>query len=330
MTMIQQRPPAAPAAPANTEFETDAHVETKEQISDGVVALTLRAGQPFPPWAPGAHIDLILNGRQPVRQYSLCGDPADRTRWRVAVRREPAGRGSSRYVHDRLRVGDLVRVGGPRNRFPLVHSARYLFIAGGIGITPILPMIAAADAAGADWRLAYGGRRRSGMAFRDELAGYGDRATVHPRDEAGRLPLDALLGSPQADTLVYCCGPESLLAAVEQRCAAWPPGSLHVERFAARPLAEPIRDRAFDVVLARTGLTLTVPPDRSVLSVVEQAGAPVLYACAEGSCGTCETPVLEGRPDHRDSVLTDDERRACDRMLLCVSRSCTPRLVLDL
>jgi ferredoxin-NADP reductase len=227
-------------------------------------------------------------------------------------------------------VGDRVHVRGPRNNFPLVGSPRYLFVAGGIGITPLLPMIRAAEAAGADWRLVYGGRRRASMAFLDELAGYGDRVSVRPQDETGLLDLDALLGTPQPDTLVYCCGPEPLLAAVEQRCAGWPRGALHVERFAPRPQAEPARAVAFDVVLAQSGRTLTVPPDRSILSVLEQAGVGVLSSCAEGTCGTCETTVLEGVPEHRDSVLDEQERERNDCMMICVSRACSDRLVLDL
>ncbi|MGH3178948.1 MAG: PDR/VanB family oxidoreductase, partial [Streptosporangiaceae bacterium] len=240
------------------------------------------------------------------------------------------GGGGSRFVHDRLRAGDTVRVRGPRNNFELAPSPRYQFIAGGIGITPILPMIAAASAAGADWRLLYGGRYRASMAFLPALAAYGDRVTVAPQDETGLLDLDALLGTPQPDTLVYCCGPEPLLAAVESRCRAWPARSLHVERFSARPLTAPVRAEAFEVELAASELTLTIPPDRSILDVVEEAGVGVLSSCAEGTCGTCETAVLSGVPDHRDSVLTEEERQARDCMMICVSRSCTERLVLDL
>ena len=315
----------------NREFEADVRVESKQEVADGVVTLTLRetSGSPLPRWSPGAHVDLILDG-VPTRQYSLCGDPADRCRWRLGILRDADGGGGSRFVHDRLRAGDTVRVRGPRNKFGLVGSHRYLFIAGGIGITPILPMIAAAHSAGADWQLLYGGRRRASMAFLDELGRYGGRVTVAPQDETGLLDLDSLLGTSQPDTLVYCCGPEPLLAAVEERCRAWPPRSLHVERFSARPLTAPVRAEAFEVELARSELTLTVPPDRSILDVVEDAGVGVLSSCAEGTCGTCQTAVLDGLPDHRDSVLTEDERRAGDCMMICISRSCTARLVLDL
>jgi ferredoxin-NADP reductase len=314
-----------------SEFEADVRVAAARQAADGVVTLALRevGDHPLPPWEPGAHVDLVLD-EAPTRQYSLCGDPADQHEYRLGILRDPDGRGSSRYVHDRLRDGDIVRVRGPRNNFPLVDSPRYLFIAGGIGITPILPMIATVDAAGADWQLVYGGRSRRSMAFLDELARYVDRVCVSPQDETGLLDLDALLGTPRPNTLVYCCGPEPLLAAVEQRCTAWPPRSLHVERFAPKPQAAPVLTEAFEVVLRQSELTLTVPPERSILSVVEEAGVGVLSSCAEGTCGTCETRVLDGEPDHRDSVLDEEERRANDCMMICVSRSCGPRLVLDL
>jgi len=314
------------------EFEADVHVETKDQVADGVVALTLRQvdKHPLPRWAPGAHVDLIIDG-VPMRQYSLCGEPRDHHRWRLGILRDQDGGGGSRYVHDRLQVGEVVRVRGPRNNFELVESPGYLFIAGGIGITPILPMIAAAEAAGADWQLVYGGRRRASMAFVDELARYGDRVSICPEDETGLLDLDTLLGTAQAETLIYCCGPEPLLAATEERCAkSWPPRTLHVERFAAKPLSVPSLTGPFEVELAQSELVLTIPPDRSILEVVDEAGVGVLSSCAEGTCGTCETTVIDGRPDHRDSVLTEEEKLANDCMMICVSRSCTPRLILDL
>jgi len=298
----EQRPPAGTVPGVTRVFEADVRVESKQQVADGVVALTLRpiADGPLPRWSPGAHVDLILDG-VPTRQYSLCGDPADHQLWRLGILRDAEGGGGSRFVHDQLQAGHTVRVRGPRNNFGLDASPRYLFIAGGIGITPLLPMIAAAEAAAADWRLLYGGRRRASMAFLGELARYGDRVTVAPQDETGLLDLDSLLGTPQPDTLVYCCGPEPLLAAVEERCLAWPARSLRVERFSARPLTAPVRAEAFEVELARSELTLTIPPDRSILDVVEEAGAGVLSSCAEGTCGTCETAVLDGLPDHRDS-----------------------------
>jgi ferredoxin len=191
-------------------------------------------------------------------------------------------------------------------------------------------MIAEAEAAGAEWSLLYGGRRRSSMAFLDELSRYGERVVVAPQDEVGLLDLDSVLGEPRADTLVYCCGPEPLLAAVEQRCAAWPPGALHVERFAAKPLLQTGEETSFDVTLARSGLTLPVPPDKSIFDVVQDAGISVLGSCYQGICGTCEQVVLEGDVDHRDSVLSENERASNETMMICVSRCRSQRLVLDL
>ncbi|WP_326834143.1 PDR/VanB family oxidoreductase [Amycolatopsis rhabdoformis] len=308
-----------------TELELDVVPAAPERLADGVVRLTLRhpAGAEMPAWAPGAHVDLVL-GPDLVRQYSLCGDPADRSVLQVAVLHEPAGRGGSTFVHG-LTGGERLRLRGPRNHFALEPAPRYLFVAGGIGITPIVPMLAAAEAAGAEWRLLYGGRTRASMAFVEELRSmYGDRVEVVPQDERGLLDLDAALASAP-DAAVYCCGPEPLLAAMEQRCA---PGSLHLERFTAKPDTEP--KAAFEVELAQSGRTLVVPADRSILSVVEESGVPVLSSCQEGTCGTCETGVLDGVPDHRDAVLTAAEREAGDVMMICVSRCAGSRLVLDL
>jgi ferredoxin-NADP reductase len=304
-------------------------VEQLEPLAEGVLGLDLRAadGGELPPWRPGAHIDLLLEPGL-VRQYSLCGDPADRYRWRVAVLREPASRGGSRHVHERLAPGTRLQIDGPRNHFELLPAEEYIFIAGGIGITPILPMLGAAASAGARWRLLYGGRQRASMAFLDRLDRYGDRVSVHPQDETGLLDL-GLLDTPRPDTLVYCCGPEPLLAAVEARCAGWADGALRVERFTPRE-ATFAADHDFEVVLSSSGRTVSVPAGISVLKAVEQAGVSVLSSCREGTCGTCETGVLEGEPDHRDSVLTAAECAAGDVMMICVSRCRGERLVLDL
>ncbi|MEW2045064.1 PDR/VanB family oxidoreductase [Streptomyces sp. NPDC005476] len=317
--------------------DTTLAVAARTRAADSVVSLTLRRpdGGPLPPWTPGAHIDVFLNGGnggggELIRQYSLCGHPAARDAWQIAVLREPQSRGGSAHVHDHLREGATVRVRGPRNNFPLRPAARHLFVAGGVGITPILPMVEAAEAAGDDWRLLYGGRTRTSMAFLDRLARHGDRVTVRPQDEYGLLDLAAHLGSPEEGTLVHACGPEPLLRAVEEQCAGWPPGTLGVERFAPARTAGSGPGETFEVELARSGLTLTVPADRSVLETLEGAGVAVDFSCREGTCGTCETDVLDGRPDHRDSLLSEDERAAGDTMLICVSRSCGPRLVLDL
>ncbi|GGM64823.1 ferredoxin [Micromonospora sonchi] len=302
----------------------------REQVAAEVVAITLGRpdGGDLPAWAPGAHVDLEL-GPGLVRQYSLCGDPAERATLRIAVQRESDGRGGSRFVHDRLTTGATVRVRGPRNNFRLVTAERYLFIAGGIGITPLRPMVAAADAAGADWRLVYGGRSRASMAFAEALRDkYGDRVSLYPQDETGLLDLAGLLGRPDTG-LVYCCGPEALISAVEERCRGWPPGCLHVERFAPTE-ATGGEETTIEVELRLSGRTVTVPPGTPILDAVEKAGVQVLSSCREGTCGTCETTVLAGEPEHRDSLLTEEERAAGDTMMICVSRARTPRLVLEL
>jgi ferredoxin-NADP reductase len=308
-------------------------VTGKSPAAEGVAVLELARpdGRRLPDWTPGAHIDVTLaNGE--TRQYSLCGDRWDAYRYRVAVLREVDGRGGSAYVHDELAAGDPVTLGGPRNNFAMVPSARYVFVAGGIGITPLLPMITQAERVGAEWTLLYGGRRRASMAFLDDLAPYGDRVHVVPQDEAGLLPLASWLGEPRTDTVVYCCGPAPLLAAVEQTVAAagWAPHRLRTERFTATEVAAPVRDAPFTVELTRTGTTVTVTPQISVLAAARDAGATTLSSCEKGTCGTCETTVLGGVPDHRDSILADHERAAGDCMFPCVSRSCTDRLVLDL
>jgi ferredoxin-NADP reductase len=314
------------------EVDLTLQVASRTEGAEGVVVLELRdpSGADLPAWAPGAHLDLELpNGL--TRQYSLCGDPNDRSVWRIGVLREPEGRGGSAYVHDELTEGVQIDVRGPRNNFPLVDSPHYVFIAGGIGITPILPMMAAADAAGAEWELHYGGRSRRSMSFLESMEELtGTRVTVHPQDEVGLIDLEAILGTPRPDTVVYCCGPEPLLQAVEKQCVTWPAGALHVERFSPKEFGEPLLQGAFEVELATSGMTLTVPPDKSILEVVEEAGVPVLSSCQEGTCGTCETPVLEGEVDHRDSLLTPAEQEANDTMFICVSRAACPKLVLEL
>ncbi|OBF29694.1 PDR/VanB family oxidoreductase [Mycobacterium sp. ACS4331] len=315
--------------------ELELTVSVREDVADRAVALTLRRpdGRPLPCWEPGAHIDLVL-GDGLVRQYSLCGNPGEQDSWRIAVQLEPDGRGGSREVHERLLPGATVRVRVPRNNFRLESAERYTFIAGGIGITPLLPMIAAVNAAGADWHLTYGGRQRSSMAFADELvAEYGDRVTVRPQDEVGVIDLDALLGAQRtiaADERLYCCGPAPLLAAVEQRISGDSRDRLRIERF--EPAEDTVRetDQAFEIELASTGQVLTVEATESILDALARDGYKVESSCQEGLCGTCETGVLAGEVDHRDTLLTPAEREANELMMICVSRAACPRLVLDL
>src|SRR3954453_11876013 len=318
------------AAPPRTTTVT-LGVTGKELVADGVATLTLARpdGGRLPDWTPGSHIDLVLpNGL--TRQYSLGGGRWDAHSYRVGVLLEEESRGGSSHVHEQLQPGHLVGVGGPRNNFPLVPAERYLFVAGGIGITPLLPMVQQADLLGADWRLLYLGRSRKSMAFLDQLAPYGDRVVVHPKDERGPLDLAGFLGELTEGTRVYCCGPARLVAAMEAVAADWPPHTLRTERFVAEEQAAPARTAPFEVQLARSGTTVTVAPEVSVLEAVAGAGVEVLSSCRQGICGTCETAVVAGRPDHRDSLLDDDERAAGDCMYICVSRSLSDRLVLDL
>jgi ferredoxin-NADP reductase len=311
-------------------------VARRHQASHDVVQLWLEPsdGAVLPRWEPGAHIDLVLSDSL-VRQYSLCGDPADGAAWQVAVQLSPGGgRGGSRAVFERLHPGCEVPTRGPRNAFALRVSPRYLFVAGGIGITPILPMIAEAERAGADWQLVYGGRTRAGMPFLERLQAFGNRVRVLPQDEAGLLPLAELVAAPRPDTLVYCCGPAPLLDAIERTMAGWPAGSLVVERFA--PVAAGGEhaggsgQRSFEVELAGSGRVVTVEPGISVLQALEGAGVAVLSSCREGTCGTCEVAVLAGQVEHHDRLLTPEEQAADETMMVCVSRSRGGRLVLDL
>lgn len=317
------------ARPVQREQRLRLEVTEVRPEAEGVVALRLRSadGSPLPSWEPGAHVEVVL-GEGLVRHYSLCGEPSGDS-WRIGVLREPAGRGGSAFVHDRVRVGDVLEGVGPRNNFRLVEADRYLFIAGGIGITPILAMVRSVAAAGRPWTLVYGGRSRASMAFTDELEALtGGELVVRPQDEFGLLDLDAYLGVPQEGTSVFCCGPGPLLDAVQERCRAWPAGALHTERFA--PSARTSPEDPFTVELARSGRRVEVPSFVSMLEALEEAGYEITNSCRAGICGTCETPVLGGVPEHNDDVLTDEERASNSTMMPCVSRSKTDVLVIDL
>jgi len=305
-----------------------------EAHDNEVISVCLRApdGRALPAWRPGAHLDLELpSGR--LRQYSLCGDPADTRSYRIAVRRIPDGCGGSLEVHDDLRPGTRVTVRGPRNAFPFAvpgHGSparRVHFVAGGIGITPILPMARLVHRLGVDWSMVYTGRNRDTIPFLNEIAEFGDRVRVRTDDENG-VPTTAadLLSDVTTDTAVYCCGPVPMTSLVAEGVGDMTGVELHSERFSPPPIGAAT---SFEIEFARTGETIEVRADRSALDAVLEARPDQLYSCRQGFCRTCRVQVLNGDPDHRDTTLTEAER-ASGEMLICVSRSAGGRLVFDL
>ena len=308
-------------------------VRSKRSASDCVVELELvhPDGAALPEWQPGAHVELHLPSGL-SRQYSLCGSPDDTSSYRLGILNDPTSRGGSSYVHAGLAEEDILEVSGPRNNFELVDSPEYHFLAAGIGVTPMMPMLEEAERRGARWRLTFMGRARSSMAFWQELADkYPGRIDIRPDDEFGFPDLGALLGNPRDGVKIYACGPEGLLRALEGICAGWPAGTLHLERFAPKdPAAANAPAISFRVKLALSGMELEVPAGRSIVEVAEEAGAPVIFSCMEGTCGTCETRILCGEADHRDSILSDEEKAANEMMMICVSRSKSDVLELEL
>lgn len=307
-------------------------VAQRRAVATDVVEVTLRSadGRPLSAWSPGAHIDLDL-GPGLVRSYSLCGKPGDVEHYRIAVLREPDSRGGSEAVHQKLHIGSTVPITGPRNNFALDPAPSYLFIAGGIGITPLLPMIEHAEVVGARWRLLYGGRRRLSMAYVAELEEFGRNVVIRPEEQHGLLKLADAISANATDELIYCCGPERLLQAVEDHCAVVGRShSLRVERFKPKPTQSETAKSEFLIELGGSGEVLAVPADRTILDVLRDAGIDVLSSCEEGTCGSCEQNVLAGVPDHRDSVLTAEEQASGDRMMVCVSRCLSPTLHLDI
>jgi ferredoxin-NADP reductase len=292
-----------------------------------VVALHLAdpAGHPLPEWEPGAHIDVQLVTRH-LRQYSLCGRPSDRSRYRIAVLKERLSRGASAYVHSYLRVGKQVRVWEPRNHFALRPAERYVFLAAGVGITPVLPMVMRAQDAGIPWKLAYSVRTLEDAAFRDELAGLGGAVTLRATSTEGRLDLREYVGAFEEGIGVYCCGSPGFVEAAEEAVAGWPAGAFHVERFVPVP-----RDfgpgEPFEAVCARSNVRVRVEAGASLLTALRREGVRVAGGCLRGVCGSCAVTVLDGVPQHRDSLLTAG---AADRMHACVSRAATPEIVLDI
>ena len=301
---------------------------------ENVVALTLTSadGSALPAWHPGAHLDIHLpSGR--IRQYSLCGDPRRTDEYRIAVRRIPDGGGGSIEVHDRLPAGSIVTTSGPRNAFPLSvpgygsPTRRVRFIAGGIGITPILPMLATAERLGVDWSMIYVGRSADSIPFLDEVRRFGSQIQIRTDDVHGIPGADDLLGECPDGTTVYACGPANLLTAVRTRLVGRDNVELHFERFAAPPVVD---GRPFSVTVGSTGAQVNVGADETLLVALQRAGATPPYSCQQGFCGTCRTRVLGGVVEHRDTLLTAPER-AAGMMLTCISRApADGHLTLDL
>ncbi|GAC50141.1 PDR/VanB family oxidoreductase [Gordonia aichiensis] len=307
---------------------------------ENVVALTFAGldDQLLDQWHAGAHLDLLLpSGR--MREYSLCGDPADRHTYRIAVRRIPDGGGGSIEVHDTLRMGDTVRIKGPRNAFPIAlpghgSQARSLrFVAAGIGITPILPMLAAAERFGLDWSMIYTGRSMDSIPFRDEVAEFGDKITIRTDDEHGLPTMEELLGPVDPETgrapsglAVYCCGPVPMLESLRRHLRDRPDIELHYERFSPPPVEN---GRPFTVTIGSTGQTIDVGADETLLSALRKEIPTVPYSCRQGFCGTCKIRTLSGAIDHRDNILTEPERNA-GSILTCVSRAGGDHLTVDL
>jgi tetrachlorobenzoquinone reductase len=302
--------------------------------AEDVISLDLRpvATQMLPAFTAGSHIELQLrNGLR--RNYSLANPQHERHRYCVAVQKEPAGRGGSRFIHESVRVGDILTISPPRNNFPLVETAqRCVLVAGGIGITPVWCMVQRLVALAQPWTLFYAVRSRRRAAYLDailELAA-GRNVHLHFDDEhqGEFLDLGAIVQDAAPGTHFYCCGPLPMLAAFERATAGLPADTVHVEYFAAK---EPVAVKGgFDVVLARSERSVFVPDHSTILDALVAAGVAVEHSCLEGVCGTCETKVIEGIPDHRDMVLSAQERASNRTMMICCSGSKSGRLVLDL
>lgn len=299
-------------------------------VADLIHEIELRANEDaeLPEWTAGAHIDLVLPG-DVVRSYSLVSSPADRSHWRIAVLREENGRGGSAMIH-RLKVDDKVRVRWPRTNFALEDAESYHFFASGIGITPILPMIEAAQERGVPWRLDYVGRTKSRLAYLDLLERYG-QTRVHFTSEKGRPDIDALISTTDERAAIYACGSQGFLIALEE-AASRAGRDLHAEWFAPKPGARQGAagsHEAFTVHLERSNLDVSVQPGQSIIDACAEVGVTIPGACFEGTCSSCITNVLEGVPDHRDSFLSKKEQASNKLMAACVSKSMTDRLVLD-
>ncbi|AVL71411.1 oxidoreductase [Oligella urethralis] len=316
----------------------------KTQLSPRVVGLTLSAvdGNDLPQWEPGAHIELTLDisegasedDEKCYRQYSLCGNLKDLKTWEIAVLKEDASRGGSKYIHEGLNEGDVITVSMPKNHFPFKGGAFCQFIAGGIGITPLYAMIEHAKDMGLDWHLLYLARSNEDFIFLDKIKSIDPkRVTIHASSEQGQFQLETQLNNLPQNAIVYSCGPQGLLDALEQmhQLQSDPKWNLMFERFKVdAPVFDENKDKPITVTLSRSNKTIEVPADESILEALRKEGIRIKCSCRNGTCGTCETDVISGIPDHRDHVLSDDEREANETMMICVSRALSDELVLDI
>lgn len=321
--------------PSTRTITRPAVVAERTMVADRIVRLRLVSpdGAAFPAWTPGSHLDVECGDTGVSRQYSLCGDPQDRHALEIAVLREDESRGGSEWMHEHATVGKLLHLRGPRNHFRLDETARrYVFLAGGIGITPISAMAREAGRRGVDYELHYAGRTCSSMALVEELRErHGDRLRLWISDEDDRADLPALLGDLEQGTQIYCCGPKRMIEELTDLAATWPDDALHVEHFEST-LGEldPTVEHAFAVDLRASALTIRVTADQTVLAALRAANIDVPSDCEEGLCGTCQVGVVAGEVDHRDVVLTRAERDEGTAMMTCCSRARGDRLTLDL
>lgn len=326
---------AASNSPAQLELRVNSITYQGESIN--AYELMDKAGGLLPAFSAGSHIDVILrDGR--IRQYSLCGDPDDRSRYVFAVQREENGRGGSRAIFEQVRVGDILRISAPRNNFPLhEEAASHLLLAGGIGITPMMAMIRRLQRVGGNFKLYYCTRTMERTAFRRELAQIeAGKVVIHHDngDPSQGLDLQAVLRSQPAGTHVYCCGPGGFIKAVQAGAEHWPRETVHYERFTTNGVApsavkgDVAGDGSFQVELKKSNRTFDIPADKSIVEVLRENGIDVPTSCEAGLCGTCRTSYVGGIPDHRDFILSEEERRSV--VLVCCSRAQTDKLVLDL
>ncbi|MFM9969796.1 MAG: PDR/VanB family oxidoreductase [Burkholderiales bacterium] len=315
-------------------IETRVHAITYEAI--GVHSFELRCpdGAALPAFEAGSHIDLYLSNGM-VRSYSLVNRAGETHRYVVGIQRDPASRGGSRYVHDNLKVGDKLTISAPRNNFPLNEAAPHsVFFAGGIGVTPMFCMVRRMAEAKASWQLYYSCRTPQHAAYHDgieELSKTSGAQVTFNYDQipGGKmLDLKAIIAALPPTTHCYCCGPLPMLAAFEEACKGRPEGTVHVEYFSARE--EAATGGGYKVVLQRSGKSIFVPEGKTILDALLDAGEDAPYSCMEGVCGSCETKVISGTPDHRDMILTESERKANKTMMICCSGSKSAELVLDL